>query len=110
MKSLKIDARNVIEAIIPLLWDINGFQHELRKHYPDKTETIYVPFFSEQLQKLHRKQEEAIQKIYLVSEVTGISVDVLYCVTRTALKWYRRKKWQYCLSEEMASKLLEFYM
>lgn len=102
---LEISANNIIDLIIPLLDDIETFYAEARQAYPKGI--ICIDCLPGKLKTLHEMMCTAEKKIAFASNVLQISMEALYDAAKTARKWHRMTQWQFCLSEDMAEKILK---
>jgi hypothetical protein len=100
-------ANDLIDTLIPIMQEIEGYQSNFRRAYPNRTQGVWVESMSEKLQREGHLQQKAEAQISAVANVLNISEYRLYAIARTALDWYDRTNWQYCLSEETAQKIVE---
>lgn len=94
---LEVKANSIIDTLIP---EIEEVEH-VYKAVPRGT---YINGSKYEVD--YRRGEQANRKLQLAIDMLGFDV---VGIIRAARRWYINCGWQYCLSEDVAARLIAFY-
>jgi hypothetical protein len=95
----KLNASRTIDILIEAMQDIGNYnKHEVQKAR-EKNDTNHISY-------LQKHEYNGQHTFWNIRDMLGCDGNSLCVAVHSALKWYKRTKWEICMSEKTAQSLL----